>query len=460
MTPIFGPREPLAMTFALQLLSKLTIGRKLALIGVLFALPLAFLLYSVIAEKNIAIDFARKEISGNHFLTALTNAQMALQRSTAARLDEIAGVAATAAGPAASNEDAAQAIDGITSAAKELTDVPLDPALAAAVVDAARAFLAKARSLDTDQLVAQHSKLVAKLRELVARVGDPSNLILDPGLDSVYIMDARVVTLPDLADRLMDLSVLTAAIAEKKTLSVEDRAQFMILMGQFESAREELSKAIDTAYRGNPDGRLKAGLDADYRAAAATLTFLAAGMKGHVLERDGLPVDAHAAAQLRDAGLTVIDRLTNKGQPSWHQIPWIKYFNLRNWDKELAAPLRDVTPLSDDFVLQVPRQNKQIIRLGHIDGLDRIDRYMHSRCKAAVFVGVFVHREVEKIRANAAVVEQGIALAGSTIATNPRPLVLALNQEGEELALGSMNLCGKARINFDLLKTNFALVSK
>ena len=56
----------------------------------------------------------------------------------------------------------------------------------------------------------------------------------------------------------------------------------MILMGQFESARQALSKAVDSAYRGNPDGRLKAGLDADYRAANATLTFLAAGMSGFV----------------------------------------------------------------------------------------------------------------------------------------------------------------------------------
>ena len=47
-----------------------TIGRKLALIGAMFALPLAFLVYSLVAEKNIAIDFARAEISGNHFLAA------------------------------------------------------------------------------------------------------------------------------------------------------------------------------------------------------------------------------------------------------------------------------------------------------------------------------------------------------------------------------------------------------
>ena len=106
------------MTPATLFPSKLTIGRKLALIGAMFALPLAFLLYSVVAEKNIAIDLARKEISGNHFLTTLTTAQMALQRSTAAHLDEIAGIRAAGAGPADGHNKALQAVEGVTSAAR------------------------------------------------------------------------------------------------------------------------------------------------------------------------------------------------------------------------------------------------------------------------------------------------------------------------------------------------------
>jgi PAS domain S-box-containing protein len=297
--------------------SKLTIGHKLSLIGAIFALPLAFLLYSLVAEKNIALDFARKEIAGNHLLNDLTAAQMALQRSTATRLDEIAGLSAAGSGPAGAEdvgaEDVgAQAVARIANDGPQFADMPIDAARVGAAVDAARAFLADSRTLGAGQLAARHAKLVAKIRDLIGRVGDQSNLILDPDLDSFYTMYAVVVTLPELTDRLMDLSVLATAIAERKTLSVDDRAQFMILMGQFESARQELSRAVETAYRGNPDGRLKAGLDADYRAASATLTFLAAGMKSHVLQRDGLPVDAHAAAQLRDAGLLVIERLTKK----------------------------------------------------------------------------------------------------------------------------------------------------
>jgi len=321
-------------------LSKLTIGRKLALIGTLFALPLAFLLYSVVAEKRIAIDFARAETAGNHVLAALTTAQMALQRSTAARLDEIAGVRTVGSAPAEDDANAAQAVEGIATAAKQFGDVSMDPALVAATVEAARTFLADSRTLGTDRLMTRHAKLVAQLRQLIAHVADQSNLMLDPDLDSVYTMYAVAVTLPELTDRLMDLSVLTASIAEKKTLSVEDRAQFMILMGQFESARQELSKDIEAAYRGNPDGRLKAGLDPDYRAATATLTFLAAGMKGHVLQRDGLPVDAHAAAQLRDAGLSVIERLTKKTSSELDRLLQARITGLESrlwWTLALAA---------------------------------------------------------------------------------------------------------------------------
>src|SRR5262245_2377628 len=305
--PIPGHRDLPAM----PRLRQLTIGRKLALIGVLFALPLAFLLYSLVAEKNIALDFAHKEIAGNHLLSDLTTAQMALQRSTARRLDEIAGLGAggSATDP---GDEATQAIARIANDGPQFADMPIDPARIAATVDAAHAFLADSRTLGAGELAPRHTKVFAKIRDLISRVGDQSNLILDPDLDSFYTMYAVVVTLPELTDRLMDLSVLTAAVAERKTLSVDDRAQFMILMGQFESERQDLSRAVETAYRGNPDGRLKAGLDSDYRAASATLTFLAAGMKGHVLQRDGLPVDAHAAAQLRDAGLAVIERLTKK----------------------------------------------------------------------------------------------------------------------------------------------------
>src|SRR5262245_8156441 len=100
--------------------SKLTIGRKLELIGAMFVLPLAFLAYSVIAAKNIAIEFARREISGNHSLTAVTSAQMALQRVVAARLDPRAADDGSHA-----STSVLATVDRVGDVAKRYPDVPV-----------------------------------------------------------------------------------------------------------------------------------------------------------------------------------------------------------------------------------------------------------------------------------------------------------------------------------------------
>ena len=39
--------------------------------------------------------------------------------------------------------------------------------------------------------------LLADIRSLMAHVGDTSNLILDPDLDTYYLMDAVLLKLPD-----------------------------------------------------------------------------------------------------------------------------------------------------------------------------------------------------------------------------------------------------------------------
>lgn len=322
----------------MSIFDRLTIGRKLSLIGAIFALPLAYLLYSVVAEKNIAIEFARLEISGNHFLTVLSTAQLAVQRATAARLDDISE-ARTDAVPQSSVDQAQRAVAQIESATREFGDVGVDPTLVANTIHLAHAFLTDSASLGIFRLTPRHAEVAGKLRELIARVGDQSNLILDPDLDSFYCMYALVVTLPELTDRLMELSVLTTAIAEEQSLSLEDRARFMILMGQFESARAELNKMIEAAYRGSPDGHVEQALDANYRAANATLNFLAQGLKEHVLERGGLSVDVSAAAKLRDSGLRAIEHMTGSTAAELDRLlrTRIADFEARLWTTLIVA---------------------------------------------------------------------------------------------------------------------------
>ncbi len=64
-----------------------------------------------------------------------------------------------------------------------------------------------------------------------------------------------------------------------------------------------------------------------------------------------------------------------------------------------------------DFVLQVPRQNQHVVRTGLTNPFGRKDGNVRAREKLAVLVGIAIDRVVDEVRANAAVVEQRVALA-------------------------------------------------
>jgi methyl-accepting chemotaxis protein len=78
------------------------------------------------------------------------------------------------------------------------------------------------------------------LRNLITRVGDGSNLILDPDLDSYYAMSVVLLRSPDLLDRIGQLSrrgqVLTGIIGAS-----EDRIAFVVARGELSATQEGLS---------------------------------------------------------------------------------------------------------------------------------------------------------------------------------------------------------------------------
>lgn len=147
------------------------ISAKFGLSVLVFVLPSAFGLWMLVGEQNIQIDFAAKEVSGALYLRGLAALQHdindvqlaggAVRPDWAGRLDQLR----------------AEHDEGLGTT-KEV----------AAVRDALR---------PGGDLQAGRSAL----RDLIARVGDRSNLILDNVLDSYYLTDAVLNRLPDLQDR-------------------------------------------------------------------------------------------------------------------------------------------------------------------------------------------------------------------------------------------------------------------
>jgi methyl-accepting chemotaxis protein len=73
-----------------------------------------------------------------------------------------------------------------------------------------------------------HAHLTADVRTFITHAGDTSNLILDPDLDSYYLMDATLVSLPQTQERLATIEMLGQDVLGKGKIGDGQRIQVAV----------------------------------------------------------------------------------------------------------------------------------------------------------------------------------------------------------------------------------------
>jgi len=224
---------------------------KLTLLCAMFIISIAATTYSLVAEKQIAITFARKELIGSKFLETLRS---------------IYGTVLTGRpfNPLAPEPDASmhKMLEALTTAQSDAT-----PALhTREVVQDLSSALSRLGSNPSVGGSANAVDALAKLQKLASRIGDDSNLTLDTDLDTYYLQNILVEQLPKLLGRLGELSVVTSEAAGVATPSNENKAYVLVLDGLIGSTIGEIKNNLTAAYRGNADESLKRAVDSTYAA--------------------------------------------------------------------------------------------------------------------------------------------------------------------------------------------------
>ncbi|MEE3625139.1 methyl-accepting chemotaxis protein [Nitrospirillum sp. BR 11752] len=250
------------------MLRSLKIAHKLGLAVLLFLIPVGYLLYALIAQQQIAIDFAQKELAGTAYLRGLQTIQ--------ARL--------AAAETGGATPDA-------TATAATVRQLQADWGQEMETADKVNDLLAALGKKDGDKKDGAGSPATrAALRALIAQIGDKSNLILDPDLDSFYVMDIVLVKLPDLQDQTTGLRAVTRQAGDNKV-------DLFVALGGVKSLLTGLNSSATSAYGGNADGSVKKALTAPVAATQKAAAVVTAGAeKGAVTD-----TDAAAALKAQDA---------------------------------------------------------------------------------------------------------------------------------------------------------------
>ena len=271
------------------------IRHKLALISILFLLPLAFVVASLVIEKNKAIEFSQKEVAGNRLLTLLRDFHVEFQLYVGSV--EAIGGAGQGAAPR-DGEALRQRLQAVAAAKGEFAGVAVGDDSVNAFLSAAEAF---AKAEPTDDGI---QKTQQTLRDLIIRVGDGSNLILDPDLDSYYAMSVVLLRSPDLLDRIAQLSRKGQAL-QGTGAAEADRIAFIVAKGELSATEQGLIGDIEAGYRGNGDGSLKQALNAPFgKVVAAIDSFVGAAGATNV---DG---EAGAAPHARQLSLKSVGEFT------------------------------------------------------------------------------------------------------------------------------------------------------
>ncbi len=225
----------------LTLLSRLSVSRKLTLIYLLDLITVIYISGILVHEKYLAIDFARKEIVGNAYVASVRQLVLPSLINTSVS--------------AAQSQAALDAFN----AQRLQQDEAFQTAQASQALELAwHTFTDSAAAHAT-----QRQPLIDQARTLLTTVGNQSNLILDPDLDSYYCMSLVVLRFPELTAVMNETATAMQRASQAGRGWDLQATRLLILAGRLDAIRQGIHADYRQAYTaGSPVLRARL-LDAD-----------------------------------------------------------------------------------------------------------------------------------------------------------------------------------------------------
>jgi len=248
-----------------RLLNSFRISHKLVLICLTLSLPIAVLLYFTIAGINNHIRFAQMELYCTEYQRPLEELLRGIARHQLLARRMLAGDTMLEDKAALEQERVDQALKKLMAVDRkygnelQFTDEGLgkrqrlsaNPRDLAAAWEKLKLGLVNMTTAASDQ---QHRSLRTTVRSMITHAGDTSNLVLDPDLDSYYLVDVTLLGLPQAQDRLADILASGDAILQKPERRFEDSVELAVMAGLLkQSDHDRIVSSARTAMNEDPN---------------------------------------------------------------------------------------------------------------------------------------------------------------------------------------------------------------
>jgi serine phosphatase RsbU (regulator of sigma subunit) len=253
-------------SLGIHLMNRLNYPQKFTLIGLLFAMPLTLVIYLLISEINGQINFAQKEIYGNQYLRPLRQLRQQIPKlqllddqhlyKNSSRPEIRAELETKIDSKFYTLSNTYNRLGNILNATEDFNRIKGNWQR---FKDRRHEF-----SLETYDFLYQN--LALDINKLSANIGDNSNLILDPDLDTYYLMDATLLKIPEIQKILSNIRILSERIKLGSTNATQDdRTQFIALSVKLRELNDTLAINMNVAFKNNHQGNLRSKLTKDLK---------------------------------------------------------------------------------------------------------------------------------------------------------------------------------------------------
>jgi methyl-accepting chemotaxis protein len=228
-------------------MAKLSFGKKMTLSMALFTVPICVLSYMMFKVQTTSIDFAAQEKLGVQYQRPLEKILHAVS------LHKIMAQRALH-GETESKNKLSSLSEGVDQGLSELQKVNAEigsnlqftsEGLKMRKRDGAdfNSLSARWEKLKSDmgkfspaESNEAHNQMISTVRTMITHLGDTSNIILDPDLDSYYVGDITIGGLPQNQDRIQDIISQVEIILRKKTITNIERVQVAVYTSMLKEA--------------------------------------------------------------------------------------------------------------------------------------------------------------------------------------------------------------------------------
>ena len=240
-------------------LDRLTILQKILLGSVIFAVPIVVLLYYTVSGFNRDIDLTRTEASGTAVLVPLQElSELICWHQLLTRLRIEGDAVATEEGISALAKEIDKRFATLREAwkryerplrisEKALKEAGLEEAHISRVQKDWQELQSSWKDNGGSRSDEGHEALLQRIRALIAKVGDTSNMVLDPGPDTYHMVEAGLTIMSKDQERLGDFLLFAESTIYKGFRSQADMSRFVAFGTLLELDRDDVKRSLQVA---------------------------------------------------------------------------------------------------------------------------------------------------------------------------------------------------------------------